>query len=179
MRVKIISFIIGCVIGAILGGIQINAWAMPVGFTELSKYGQDIQDAEEYMETNYIDIPFEVEEACEKYGEEYNIIPEIGEALCWRESRCTANAKNGSCRGIAQINVNVHQSRMEKLGVSDINDIDGNVHIAFDYLNDLVEDNGDIAKSLDEYNGNHQGGKSNYAKQILTVASILDRTGGD
>lgn len=171
MRLKALCFML------IVFGYSTVAYAMPVGYEEIQIYGKEIVDAEEYMEERKIDIPLEVSEACEKYGAEYNILPEIGEALCWRESRCTADANNGSCKGIAQINVNVHKGRMDKLGVKDIYDVDGNIHVAYDYLNDLIKDNNDIAKSLDAYNGNGMNGKSKYTKEILTVASILDRGG--
>lgn len=176
MRSKIISFIIGGVIGFCLWSIQVKAWASPIGLETMQK--QEIADPEEYMEINYVDIPQEISEVCEKYGEEYGICPEIGEALVWRETRCK-NIDNGSCKGYAQINTNVHKSRMKRLGVNDIHNMDGNIHIAFDYLSELYQKNGDIAKALDEYNGNGRGGKSKYAKQILVVARCLDLTGGD
>lgn len=177
MKSKVISFIIGGIIGFVLWHIQVTAWAAtPVGYTEIQEYAVD--DPEEYMETNYVDIPEDVREICESYGEEYGICAEVLEALAWRESRCT-DAQNGNCKGIAQINGVIHKDRMKKLGVSDLHDFEQNIHVATDYLMELYESNGDLAQSLDEYNGNGKGGKSKYAKQILTVASCLDRTGGD
>jgi hypothetical protein len=111
MRSRIISFIIGGIIGFAMWSIQVQAWASPIGYSAMQE--QDIDDPEEYMEENLVDIPLEVEETCEKYGEKYNICPEILEAICWRESRCTANAKNGLCRGIMQVNEKVHKDRMK------------------------------------------------------------------
>ena len=177
MKTKIISFIIGGIIGFILWSFQTSAWAMPSGYEEVQ--AQTIQDPESYLEENLIDIPQEVSDICEKYGAEYNLLPEIGEGLCWRETRCTEDAENGSCKGIAQINVKVHKGRMEKLNITNIYDLDSNIHLAFDLLSELEEKNHDIRKSLDEYNGNGQGGNSKYAKQILLVARCLDLTGGD
>ena len=155
---------------------SVPAMAEPIGLKEIQS--QTIKDPEEYMEINKVDIPLEIEEICEKYGEEYGICPEIGEALIWRETRCK-NIDNGNCKGYAQINTNVHKDRMKKLGVKDIHNMDGNIHLAFDYLSELYKKNGNMAESLDDYNGNGQDGKSKYAKQILLVASCLDRTGGD
>ena len=179
MRSKIISFLIGCLIGGLIGGYQISAWAMPTGYKELAEYGKEISDPEEYMEINKVDITLEVEEACEKYGEKYDICPEILEAICWRESRCQPDVSNGSCKGLMQINTSVHSERMKKLKVKDIYDVDGNVKVGADLLAELDSKNNNIAKSLDEYNGNKQGGKSKYTKETLTVASVLDRVGGD
>ena len=56
MRSKIISFIIGGVIGFCLWSIQVNA--SPIGYEAIQK--QEIADPEEYMEENRIDITLEV-----------------------------------------------------------------------------------------------------------------------
>ena len=175
MKSKIISFIIGGMIGFCLWSIQVQAWAQPLGYKEMSQV--EVDDPESYMEENLIDIPSEVEETCEKYGDEYNICPEILEAICWRESRCTAKAKNGSCKGVMQVNENVHQERMKKLGVKDIYDLDGNIHTATDLLSDLYKDKKSISKALDAYNGNK--GNTAYVSDILRTAAALDRIGGD
>jgi len=169
---KVRGFIFGCIIGFLIWHIQ--AWAYPIGYDELIA----VEDAEGYMEEHYVDISIEVSDACEKYGEEYGIMPEIGKALVWRESRCT-DATNGKCQGYAQINEGVHKDRMKRLGVTDIHDIDGNIHVAFDILSDVYKDTESISKALDIYNGNDKNGKSKYAKEILKVAYCLDRTGGD
>ena len=176
MRSKIISFIIGGFIGFLIWSAQVKAWATPIGYLELKQY--EIKDPEGYMEEYYVDIPNEISEVCEKYGAEYNICPEILEALVWRESRCT-DVSNGNCKGYAQVNEHIHKDRMDSLGIKDIHDLDGNIHVATDLLSDLYDDTGNVAKSLDKYNGNKQNGNSGYAKQIMTVAYCLDRVGGD
>ena len=174
MRSKIISFIIGGLIGFALWSVQTKAWASPAGYKEMSQV--EVADPEEFMEENAVDIPKEVSDICEKYGEEYNICPEVCEAICWRESRCTANAKNGLCRGIMQVNEKVHKDRMKKLKVTDIYDLDGNIHVGFDLLSDLYSTNKNMKEALDAYNGNSN---SEYSKQVLKVAKCLDMTGGD
>ena len=169
MRAKVI----GCLIGLALGSIQLKAWAYPIGYEEFEAYGQGIIDPEEYMEERLIDITDEVTQSCEKWGAEYNICPEDGEALCYVETRCT-DATNGNCEGIAQINVPYHRARMKRLGITDIHNTDQNIHVMFDYLSELYGKYGDLAKALDAYNGNGKNGKSGYAKDILTVAAVLD-----
>ena len=50
-----------------------------------------------------IDAPDDVKEICEKYGAEYDICPELLEAICWNESRYTVKITAGTCKGIMQI----------------------------------------------------------------------------
>jgi len=173
MRSKIISFIIGGMIGFCLWSIQVNA--SPIGYEAIQK--QEIADPEEYMEENRIDITLEVEETCEKYGKEYNICPEILQAIAWKESRCKPRVSNGDCKGLMQVNAKIHQGRMKKLGVKDIYDVDGNIHTAADLLSELYKDKKNISKAIDAYSGNT--GSSKYAKQVLLIAKCLDMTGGE
>lgn len=66
------------------------------------------------------EAPVEVQEACTKWGEYYDICPELLQAICWNESRYETDLVNGTCVGIMQINEPVHTARIEKLGVTDI-----------------------------------------------------------
>ena len=161
--------LIGCLL------IHTTAYGYPKGYKEMTKY--EIYDPEEYMEINKIDIPDDVAESCEKYGAEYGICPELVEGLCWRESRCKSNAKNGNCKGIAQIDVDVHTDRMKRLKVTNIYDTDQNIHVAFDLLSELYK--GNMEKALDAYNGNNMNGKSEYTKSILKAAHALELVGGE
>lgn len=45
--------------------------------------------------TSDTEIPKEVEEACIKYGEAYDICPELLEAICYEESRYKADVTGG------------------------------------------------------------------------------------
>ena len=53
-------------------------------------------------------IPESQQELCKSIGEEYEIQPELLEAIIEQESRGQMSAKNGSCYGICQINGAVH-----------------------------------------------------------------------
>lgn len=130
-------------------------------------------------------IPAEVKTICEKYGTEYDICPELLEAICWNESRFTAKAENGPCKGIMQINVNAHQARMEKLGVSDIWDIDNNIHVGADYLAELFGSYEDVGAVLGSYHGERnavskakKGQLSGYTKRILKKSAEYERAHG-
>ena len=68
---------------------------------------QEVYDDEE--------IPLDVALAAELIGAEYDICPDLLEAIAWHESRFTLEAKNGTCVGIMQINYPYYKSRMQKL----------------------------------------------------------------
>ena len=124
-------------------------------------------------------------EACEKYGEEYSICPELLEAIIEAESGGNQYAKCGSCKGLMQISSKWHADRMERLGVTDIYDVDGNIHLGADYLAELFEEYGEASYVLDIYNGNskaedyyEQGILSDYANKVLTLSEKLERLHG-
>lgn len=129
-------------------------------------------------------IPQEVKNAAEKYGEEYNICPELIEALAYQESRFKADvvSADGVHIGICQINPNCHSKRMQKLGVTDLTDIDGNIEVACDYLAEIfTEYEGDPDIVLMIYNGDYSwksGHISNYANEILERSAELERLHG-
>lgn len=131
------------------------------------------------------DAPDEVKEICEKYGTEYNICPELLEAICWNESRYTADIAAGSCKGIMQVNEPFHKDRLKKLGVTDIYDMDGNIHTGADYLAELFASYEDPAAVLGLYHGERNavkkaasGNASSYVKRILKKSEELERLHG-
>lgn len=129
-------------------------------------------------------IPTEVKEAAEKWGEVYNICPEFIEALAYQESRYQADAvsADGSCVGICQINQGCHKKRMKRLGVTDLTDIDSNIHVAADYLAEIfVEHDGEPEIVLMIFNGDsswQKGRTSAYAKEIVERSAELERLHG-
>lgn len=132
-----------------------------------------------------IDAPDDVKEICEKYGAEYDICPELLEAICWNESRYTADIAAGSCKGIMQVNEPFHKDRLKKLGVTDIYDMDGNIHTGADYLAELFASYEDPAAVLGLYHGERNavkkaasGNASSYVKRILKKSEELERLHG-
>lgn len=73
----------------------------------------------------------------EEIGAEYNICPELLQAIIERESRNNPNATNGGCIGLMQINEKWHTDRMERLGVTDLYDPYSNILVGTDYLSEL------------------------------------------
>lgn len=136
--------------------------------------------------TCYLNIPAEIQAACDKYGAEYDICPELLEAICYEESRYTADVIGGSCKGLMQINEPVHKKRMEQLDITDVFDIDSNIHLGADILHELFNDySSDAGTVLMLYHGEKdaikrgkQGNYSNYAQRILDKSEELERNHG-
>lgn len=133
-----------------------------------------------YYEETYLDSSYV--ELCEEIGEEYAICPELLEALIERESHGHADAQNGSCKGLCQISERWHSDRMERLGVSDIYDPEGNIRLAADYLTEMGAEYLDIGLVLMKFHGEsdaeskaERGELSNYAEWILTRSEELER----
>lgn len=132
------------------------------------------------------ETPVEVQEACNKWGGEYDICPELLQAICYHESRYEADVKSGTCVGIMQINEPVHADRLIKLGITDIYDIDSNIHAGADLLAELFNNySSDAGTVLGLYHGEKyaiQNGKkgiySEYTKEILEKAYDLERLHG-
>lgn len=130
-------------------------------------------------------ISEEAKDACIKYGEEYCICPELLMAIVEAESSGERYAENGSCKGLMQISVNWQKDRMECLGVNDIYDTDGNIHVGVDYLAELFEDYGEAATVLMVWHGERNAAEkaengviSKYASRVLERSAELERLHG-
>lgn len=128
----------------------------------------------------------EIQEACVKYGDEYGICPELLMAIIEHESSGKPEAQNGDCKGLMQINENYHANRMERLGVTDIYSVDGNIHLGADYLAELFSENDDLYIVLMCYNMGpgkakklyNQGKYSRYALSVSERSEQLERIHG-
>lgn len=124
--------------------------------------------------------PQEVVEISQELGEQYGICPELIQAICWAESRYKPDAENGGCIGIMQVYEYWHRDRMERLGVTDLRDMRGNMAVATDYLAELFEESHDIGYVLMVYNGTtnarelaDKGQLTEYARMVLDVSAEL------
>ena len=136
----------------------------------------------------YVDdeTPVEIQIYCNKYGEQYNICPELLEAICYRESRYDASVEDatGSCIGLMQIKASCHRARMKRLGVSDLHDIETNIQVGADYLAELFDDYEDVGVVLTVYHGEKniakakRGELSGYVTSILENSERLERLHG-
>lgn len=119
-----------------------------------------------------ITIPKDVEASCEYWAEEYEICPELIEAMCWHETRCRSNLKNGNCIGITQINPNYHSAEMEELGITDLYDADQNIHLCAYMIRQYANENEDLYYVLMCWNSGSTKGKKLFDKGIYTKYAI-------
>lgn len=128
----------------------------------------------------------EVEELSIRAGEEFGICPELLQAVAWKESSYREDAQNGGCTGLMQVSEYWHRERMQRLGVADLYDPEGNMRVAADYLAELFEQFEDTGMVLMVYNGdstaygyqNTGSGLSGYAGAVLEKAEQLEREHG-
>lgn len=148
---------------------------LPIIMWSFVKFTSVAQPAESY-------IPEEIQNVCVKYGEEYGICPELLMAMIERESSGRPDAESGGCKGLMQISDRWHKDRMERLEVTDIYDVDGNIHVGADYLAELFEKYEDVGNVLMVYHGEKNAATktelSDYADWILTRSAELERMNG-
>lgn len=131
------------------------------------------------------EIPEDVQAACEKWGAAYDICPELLEAICYNESRYISTVENGTCKGLMQINTPYHKDRMKDCNVTDIFDIDSNIHVGADYLAELFKEHEDTAVVIGLYHGEpnaeakaKKNQLSSYTTRILKKAASLEKAHG-
>lgn len=133
-------------------------------------------------------IPAEISACAEIIGDEFNICPELLEAIAFKESSYKPTAKNGACKGLMQVNTKVHKERFTNEGWSekDWDDAYKNMFVAASYLHDLFVEYEDVAEVLYIYNGDktnlkryrESGYLSYYVQTILTKSEELERAHG-
>ena len=109
-------------------------------------------------------------------SEQYYICPEMIMAIVEHESSGQADARNGSCKGLMQINEKYHSDRMERLGVADIYDPYGNILVGCDYLAELFAEYEDMSIVLMKYNGTSGAVKKGYENRTKYADGIIKRT---
>lgn len=123
---------------------------------------------------------------CDEIGAEYNICPELLEAIIEAESSGNPNAVGADGDiGLMQVVKRWHTDRMKRLGVYDLKDPYGNILVATDYLAELFEKYEDVGTVLMEYNGtpNSQskgmaGDYTEYALSVMERSYDLERAHG-
>lgn len=136
----------------------------------------------------FYDVPLTVELQMHIFREceVYNIPPSIIVAMIERESRYNASiiGDSGKSFGLLQIQPMWHQSRMDRLGVTDLLDPYQNVTVAIDIVAELLEENDDVYWMLMTYNGGKayademmaQGTYSDYAMYVIDRATELEES---
>lgn len=149
---------------------------LPCGYA----HAQTVSEAQAFLDENMIEVPEEIEELCEHYGERNGIAPELLEAVIWKESRFKKGVVNDThtCVGLMQINTDVHSKRMRRLKVTNMFDPAANIAVGSDYLGELLEDN-PVEVALMLYNGDSSAYRddyiSKYARSVLRISEALER----
>lgn len=138
------------------------------------------------VHANSIDVPQDVAEISEELGAQYDICPELIQAICFKESSFQTDAENGGCVGMMQVSPGWHRDRMDRLGVTDMFDARSNMMVGVDYLAELIGEYEDVSIALMMYNGDSSvedvlaGSEdvSAYADEILALSEELERENG-
>lgn len=196
MRKTMISILIGIILGALAGyghmeSVKNTEPRYIANRPEVEIYEVKIElradESEEIVESHKLhetpvddpDIPDEVEWAAIIYGFEYDLSPELLEAIAWTESRYIADidSPDGSCKGLMQVKPSCHKDRMDLLEVTDLHDVNQNMSVAAHYLRELYDTYEDTATVLMIYNGDscvNEGRISKYAKNIMKLQEELE-----
>lgn len=161
--------------GILIAGILIQQISVEAAASDLSQ--------------DEIKIPKEIIEYCETVGEDFDICPELLEAMAYNESRFKPTVKNGNCWGLLQVNIKVHKDRIEKYGYTkeDMLESYPNLVVAADLLAELYETYGDDTPIvLFYYSGNPKavnkykeyGFMTEYVESILTRSESYERLHG-
>lgn len=128
------------------------------------------------------EVPEEIREAAEEIGEQYAVSPALIEAICYEESRFTADIKNASGRnyGLMQVAPAFNKARMERLGVTkeELLTVRGNILVATDLLAELFGKYEDPVDVILIYGGFSQAKKDKYHKDGAVppyITKLLER----
>ena len=85
------------------------------------------------------EVPADIQELAEEVGEEFNICPELLEAIAYKESRFDESVQSGNYYGLMQVNVRVHSKRIRDMGYKskDMFEARPCMRVAAAYLHDL------------------------------------------
>lgn len=146
------------VVGVIFAVVVLFLWGIA---TVWEVRAETVDDWEEYIEV-----------VCQ----EYNVCPELVQAVIERESGWDPKAENEGCEGLMQIEPLFHQGRMERLGVTDLRDPYDNILVGVDFLAELFRQYHEIYPVLMFYNAGYsekegllayeKGYISDYAREV-------------
>lgn len=141
-------------------------------------------------------IPDDIIQITEEIGAEYDICPELLQAIIWQESRCIPSVYNASCKGLMQINIQVKENKDNIINLaqeknlsysSAVYDEEINIETGARLLRVLFDTYGDDpAEILMRYNGDstnlkkylNGGSMSDYAEKTLEISELLERAHG-
>jgi len=100
-----------------------------------------------------IPLSADLQKALYDAAEEFGVPYDLALAVVWKETNFTnVMGDGGRAYGYFQIWPRWHGDRMAELGVTDLNDPDGNFRVGCSILGDLLETYGNMHKALMAYN---------------------------
>ncbi len=121
-----------------------------------------------------------IRQLCDEYGVDMPLVL----AIIGQESnyRPDAVGDNGNSLGLMQIQPRWHQSRMDKLGVTDLLDPYQNVTVGIDLLADLIGENNGTEWAVTAYNAgvgtadynNAIGTRTEYTESVMMLREMIE-----
>lgn len=132
-----------------------------------------------------IPLDAEMQEWIYNYCLDKKISPALVLAIIEKESSFESGAvgDGGEAIGLMQIQVRWHTERMEKLGITDLEDAKQNIQVGVDYLAELFQLNPEAEWVLNAYNGGRayadrmeeKNIQTDYSNWILNRAAEIER----
>lgn len=116
---------------------------------------------------HYLPIPlgYSEQEALYRAANEFDVPYELAVAVVWKETQFrNIPGDGGEASGYMQVWKRWHGDRMKNLGVSDLNDAEGNFRVGCSYLGELLDRDGNTHKALMAYNMGESGAGEAWAK---------------
>lgn len=124
-------------------------------------------------------VPQDIAEYCESAGQHFGISPEMLMAIAWKESSFNPKAENGSCKGLMQINVKVHEDKLAIYG-GDWSDTRTSIYTAAMVISEIMsDDNADLGAIMSLYHGEGTpDAYSDYTKEVGRISMDYERIDG-
>jgi len=136
-------------------------------------------DGEAQIQTFFredVPLSYELQKALYDTANSYGLKYELVLAVIRKETNFqNIQGDKGQSYGYMQINKKWHVSRMERLGVTDLNDPEQNFLVGCDFLSELIDKYGDLEDALTYYNSGSTG-ESTYSDMVLTYMSEFSAT---
>jgi len=135
---------------------------------------KELEDAKEDLKSMNVPetVPNDIAQYCESAGKQYNISPEMLMAIAWKESHFTPDAENGDCKGLMQINVDVHEDKLAVYG-GDWSDERTSIYTAAMVISEIIDQgNDDLGSIMSLYHG--EGTPDAYSKYTQEIGRISE-----
>ena len=129
----------------------------------------ETMEDESYLLCDTVPLSFDEQEKLQAACEEFDVPYALALGLIEVESDFrNILGDNGASTGYMQIQKRWHKDRMERLGVNDLSDPEGNFRVGLDYLSELYRKYGSWEMALTVYNRGHNPGYiTRYAYRVL------------